>query len=215
MDEWTASWNDRADRKAGSAQFLRGPDFLHTRNALLSEHRSQVHHLRLLHKLHLDISNCRLLAEPVEDEETGDLDAALRDWWHGRLLNADGSWLDELRPNWLALLPGPALAEKFGLRFSRAMIQWLCDQSAEEDAVSVRWTWLELAVYWLHYHPHLLPRSTSPGHWEDTLRGGQSPTVASALHLIRCFFRCLGTFVECDVSHCTSVSLFYLDVTPP
>ena len=129
-----------------------------------------MHQLRLLHKLPLDISDCRLLAEPDEEEELGDQDAALRDWWHGRLLNADGGWLEGLDTNWLALLPGSALADKFGLRFSRSMIQWLCVQGAEADVVSVKWTWLELAVYWLHHRPQLLPRP-SPGCWEDMLRG--------------------------------------------
>ena len=215
VDEWTAQWNDRADREAGAAQLRRGTGFMQLRTALLAEHHTKLHHLRLLHQLHLDISTCRLFSEPVEDEDLGDQEAALRDWWHGRLLDADGGWFNELRPNWLALLPGSNLADKFGLRFARAMIQWLVDQGAEVDAVAIKWSWLELAVYWLHYYPHLLPRSSSPGRWEDMLRGEQCPTVASAVHLCRCFFSCLGDFLECDVSHCTNLSLFYLDVFPP
>ena len=87
----------------------------------------------------------------------------------GRLFDADGGWLDGLDTNWLALLPGSELADTFGLRFSRSMIQWLCDQGAEADVVSVRWTWLDLSIYWLHHFPHL---PSSPGRWEDMLRGG-------------------------------------------
>lgn len=35
VDEWTAAWNDRADREAGAAQMLRGQEFMVLRDNLL------------------------------------------------------------------------------------------------------------------------------------------------------------------------------------
>ena len=45
------------------------------------------------------------------------------------------SWMRELDEMWLAQLPGSTLAWMFGMRFSRAMITWLHDQSVGEDAL--------------------------------------------------------------------------------
>ena len=68
VDAWTAEWNDRADREAGAAQFLRGRDFLESRQKLADEHHKMCGILQQLHKLHMEILNFRLRAEVPDDE---------------------------------------------------------------------------------------------------------------------------------------------------
>ena len=203
VDAWTAEWNDRADREAGAAQLLRGQAFLECREHLLRAHTGSLRQLQLAQKLHLDISNQKLHAEPQEDEDEGDHDSAMRVWRHGRLLHADASWLIALDSNWLIHLPGSDLVARFGMKFSRAMIQWLQDQRDDENSLDTRWTWLEMAIYWLKQFDDKLPTPTSMGTWEDSLRGGRHrPTVAAIVHLVRRFFHQLGPFLGAEIFFC-------------
>ena len=216
VDAWTAEWNDRADREAGAAQLLRGPDFMGCRDRLLHAHKESLHQLQLAQKLHLDISNHRLQAVPHDDEEEGDQDSAMRDWRHGRLLHADSSWLSAMDPNWLIHLPGSDLVARFGMKFSRAMIQWLHDQRDGENSLETRWTWLEMAIYWLKTFEDKLPSPTSRGTWEDALRGGRHrPTVAAVVHLVRRFFHFVGPFLGVDILFSSGQSLLPLGFFPP
>ena len=216
VDAWTAEWNDRADREAGAAQLLRGQDFMGCRDQLLRAHRQSLRRLQLTQKLHMDVSNHRLQAGHQEDEEEGDHDSAMRAWRHGRLLHADSSWLFAMDPNWLIHLPGSDLVARFGMKFSRAMIQWLHDQRDAEDSLDTRWTWLEIAIYWLKYFDDKLPTPTSFGTWEDSLRGGRHrPTVAAIVHLVRRFFHFLSSFLGVDILFSSGQSLLPLAVHPP
>ena len=138
VDAWTADWNDRADREAGGAHFLRGQAFLECRAQLIQAHKESLRHLQLVQKLHIDISNHRFHAAPQEEEEEGDHDSAMRAWRHGRVLHADTNWLTFVDPNWLVHLPGSDLVARFGMRFSRAMIQWICDQRDDDGSLDTR-----------------------------------------------------------------------------
>ena len=216
VDAWTAEWNDRADREAGAAHLLRGQAFLGCREQLLRTHRESLRRLQLTQKLHMDISNHRLQAVPHDDEEEGDHDSAMRAWRHGRLLHADSSWLFAMDPNWLIHLPGSDLVARFGMKFSRAMIQWLHDQRDDAHSLNTRWTWLEIAIYWLKHFDDKLPTPTSSGTWEDSLRGGRHrPTVAAIVHLVRRFFHQLGPFLGVAILFSSGQSLLPLAVHPP
>ena len=216
VDAWTAEWNDRADREAGAAQFLRGRNFLESRQKLVDEHHKMRMVLQQLQKLHMEISNFRLHAKRPDDEEVGDQDAALRVWWHGRLLHADASWQGRFDPNWLAHLPGSDLAGTFGMKFSRAMPLWLQEQNMEENGRTTRWTWLEIAVCWLWNFADKLLMPTTNGCWEDSPRGSRHcPTVAATVHLVRRFFHQLDAFLGCEVNFCNGQSLLPLAVRPP
>ena len=216
VDAWTAEWNDRADREAGAAHLLRGQAFLGCREQLLRTHRESLRRLQLTQKLHMDISNHRLQAVPHDDEEEGDHDSAMRAWRHGRLLHADSSWLFAMDPNWLIHLPGSDLVARFGMKFSRAMIQWLHDQRDDAHSLNTRWTWLEIAIYWLKHFDDKLPTPTSSGTWEDSLRGGRHrPTVAAIVHLVRRFSHQLGPFLGVAILFSSGQSLLPLAVHPP
>ena len=58
----------------------------------------------------------------------------------------------------------------FGMKFSRAMLQWLQEQNMEENGRTTRWTWLETAVYWFRNFadklPHRPPRAAGKILWE-------------------------------------------------
>lgn len=92
VDEWTALWNDRADREAGAAQLLRGTEFMELRDRLPADVQHTGKQLAALQKLHLEISTVRLETADV-DEDGGDEEGALRDWCSSRQLHADGSWI--------------------------------------------------------------------------------------------------------------------------
>jgi hypothetical protein len=140
----------------------------------------------------------------------------MRAWRHGRLLHADASWLTALDSNWLIHLPGSDLVARFGMKFSRAMIQWLQDQRDDESSLDTRWTWLEMAIFWLKQFDDKLPTPTSMGTWEDSLRGGRHrPTVAAIVHLVRRFFHQLGPFLGAEIFFCNGQSLLPLAVHPP
>ena len=71
----------------------------------------------------------------------------------------------------------------------------LQDQRDDDGSLDTRWTWLEMAIYWLKHFDDKIPTPTSKGTWEDSLRGGRHrPTVAAIVHLVRRFFHQLGTF---------------------
>lgn len=94
----------------------------------------------------MEISTYRLQAlEP--DDDGADEDDTMRVWCLARQLHADGSRINDLDESWLVRLPGSSLAQTFGMRFSRAMMSWLLEQSEAEDMIVTRWTWLELSVY--------------------------------------------------------------------
>ena len=132
VDAWPAECNDGADQEGSrGSPFLRGPLFLVGRERLLAEHHGMCQQLTQLQKLHLDISEFRL-----------------RWWFWGRwpksipkcytmyaglvarsTFKCSCSWMRELDEMWLAQLPGSTLAWMFGMRFSRAMITWLHDQT--------------------------------------------------------------------------------------
>ena len=172
--------------------------------------------LQQLQKLHVEISNFRVHAKRLDDEEEGDQDAALRVWWHGRLLRADTSWQGRFDPNWLAHLPGSDLAGTFGMKFSRAMPLWLQEQNMEENGRTTRWTWLEIAVCWLRNFADKLLMPTTNGCWEDSPRGSRHcPTVAATVHLVRPFFHQLDAFLGCEVNFCNGQSLLPPAVRPP
>ena len=96
------------------------------------------------------------------------------------------------------------------------MIQWICDQRDEDGSLDTRWTWLEMAIYWLKHFDDKIPTPTSKGTWEDALRGGRHrPTVAAIVHLVRRFFHQLGPFLGADILFSNGQSLLPLAVHPP
>ena len=96
------------------------------------------------------------------------------------------------------------------------MLQWLQDQRDEETAQAIRWTWLEIALYWLKNFDDKLPMPTTSGTWEDALRGGRHrPTVAAIVHLVRRFFHHLGPFLGMEILFSNGQSLLPLAVHPP
>ena len=96
------------------------------------------------------------------------------------------------------------------------MIQWLHDQRDDAHSLNTRWTWLEIAIYWLKHFDDKLPTPTSSGTWEDSLRGGRHrPTVAAIVHLVRRFFHQLGPFLGVAILFSSGQSLLPLAVRPP
>eukprot|EP00435_Cladocopium_sp_Y103_P044499 s111_g12.t1 len=190
VDAWTAKWNAKADFEAAAAHLLRPPDFWGSRKRLLAHHQEGCERLALLQALHLDISEYRL-ATPLVDEEEDRSDSALRVWWECRNLGADGSWIGQIDERWVSALPGSELGQKFGLRFPQRFLGWVQEQFHADDGETVKWTWLELALYWLKRHPDLLPEPSSSGAWTDggSVSGRRvSPTVAAAFlfYLLMC-----------------------------
>eukprot|EP00435_Cladocopium_sp_Y103_P019223 s3975_g4.t1 len=218
VDAWTAKWNARADWEAASAQYLRPQDFLNCRNRLLAHHREGCELLGQLQALHLDISEHRL-ANPEVDEEEDPSDLTLRVWWEQRCWEADGSWIGQIDDQWPGTLPGSTLAQKFGLLFPRRMISWICEQSQAVDVQTMKWTFLELAIYWLKRLPDQLPVPSSCGSWTDGVssnsRGRVSPTVAATVFLFRRFFSCLPDFLGVPIAQCRNISLLPFDVHTP
>ena len=197
---------------------MRGNDFFRIREALLADLNLQEKRLSALHQLHMDISEHRLHAEVFEDQGD-DFDATMRDWWLSRKLHADGGWIRELDHNWLIHLSSSSLASDFGMRFARSMITWLKEQADAADALDIRCSWLELALFWLHEYPGHLPVPAANGGWQEASNvsgaKGRKHTVAATVHLFRRFFHMAGHFIGCDMPWCGNLSLLPFSVHPP
>eukprot|EP00435_Cladocopium_sp_Y103_P075839 s140_g66.t1 len=199
VDEWTARWNTRADQDAAMAHFLRPQAFLESRSKILSDYQNRCEQLRQLQALHLDISEFRLLHPSADDDEGEEhTEATMRVWWHARCHEADGTWVGQIEESWVRHLPSSDLVQQFGLTFPRRMIIWLLEQSGSDDVQTVRWTWLELAIYWLKRLSDFLPSPTSDGRWADAMRvsrrGRALPTVNES---VDCLER-NSAFPECS-----------------
>ena len=218
VDEWTAFWNTRADREAGRAHQMRGSGFFQTREALLDDLDLQEKRLSALHQLHFDVSEHRLQAEVCEDQGD-DFEATMRDWWQSRKLHADGGWIRDIGHNWLAHLPSSSLAKDFGMKFTRAVLCWLCEQADTDDALDIRCSWLELALFWLSELSGHLPVPAANGGWQEssTVSGakGHKHTVAATMHLFRRFFHVVGHCFGIDLPTCGNLSLLPFSVHPP
>eukprot|EP00435_Cladocopium_sp_Y103_P067438 s191_g30.t1 len=155
----------------------------------------------------------------MEEEDEHQPDLTLRVWWEGRCSGADGSWVEMIDDQWMSRLPGSSMARTFGLLFPQKMIGWMQAQFLEEEAQMVKWTYLELSVYWLKRHPDLLPVPSAGGLWTDgvSVSGCSriSPTVAATAFLMRRFFSLLPDFLGFPVAQCRDISLLPLDVHTP
>ena len=106
--------------------------------------------------------------------------------------------------DWQGLCEQPAwgspqlllVTDQFGLGFSKAMFGWLFAQAQAADAISLRFTFLELAVLWAFGHsndlpkPHPLKKNT----WIATA-SCMPMTLAAVVRLMRHFYAALSDLV--------------------
>ena len=168
VQDWTARWNDRADREAKAAQRLHGSALLSLHRQLWEVHEREVADLCALQDLHIavmDIDTKQVRPTDAEEDigEEGPVD----------LLVERGCLADPPR---LQALPiqvdstAPELCSRFGVTFVRNMITTLQSWEAAENAFTYQITFLELAYFFAANHKDWLPspHPHQPNCWSET-----------------------------------------------
>ena len=218
VDEWTAYWNDRADCQATLAHRLRPAVLQDLWQKMRNHHDLSLNRLRRYQSLHLAILHARQEAGDQLQRVQADGDPELDPCTDAiALRHCIASWQVNLETPISGAQEIQNLFDQFGQPFTRAMLQWLWQQSQSPDSVSVTYSFLELAFFWGIHRTDVLPRphGTQKGAWAPTFsscRIGDTLTVALVLRLIRHFFRA-NPF--CQGALCHDINLMSSGVFTP
>eukprot|EP00435_Cladocopium_sp_Y103_P014903 s4607_g3.t1 len=224
VDSWTAYWNDRVDHEALQAHQLRDPDVEMLRQLMLQEHHE---HLRIFQELaafHFDISECYFAKNTNEvDEYVYDQGEGEEDGLFGhRLCLQHVPWQGELPELQQGDLGMFKMIRKFGMLFTRDMMNWLRGVASVEHVVAYKMSFIEIAIHIGMGQVSTkipVPDPQKKLHWTDaeTLPAAMvsKPTVAAILKLIQNFFQSLADSFDFEIPKCDSLDLSTFGVFPP
>ena len=222
IDDWTAYWNGRADHEAAIAHGLRNPDVELIRQQMLHHHE---HQLRIMDQLtHFHYA----LAQTSFEKLGGGEDDIEEDYEHGLQPELHRHCIDPV--DWQNEIPGQvaddwrcvALVEKFGAPFTQGMCQWLRGMTSQEDVVTFKMSFLEIAAMLCSGEVNIrIPQAhpTQKLHWvdRDWLPASfvYSQTVAAVVKLVLNFFAALNRFFDLDLPFVDRLDLTTLGVMTP
>ena len=136
VDEWTAMWNERADREACRAHAKRDAQLKQVWTSLVAHHEKTEELLSDLQALHWESAENFVLqnAEYKEAEEDNDND--IHDEGNSLpSINIRGEavlWFDSLPENWGMMIHGTVFQSRLGDQFTRECITMLLDQHCSD-----------------------------------------------------------------------------------
>ena len=225
VEDWTAFWNHRADHEAQAAHALRDTTLEQLRGRMVQHHFQQLGNMEKLVSFHLALAQTSFekidaedrdegVGHPVEDEGPEHL--------HHRICLDVVDWQRDLPEHIATDWRCQTLVDKFGVRFTHGMIEWLKGLTSMEDAVAFRMSYLEISAALCSGKvntqlPLLYPLRKL--HWvdADTLPPArvQSPTMAAVLKLIQNFFTALGNSFDFEIPLAGHLDVTHMGVMTP
>ena len=228
VDDWTASWNARADAEANRAHRLRNAQLQECWQKLWQHHKSQLQLLQDLRALHWEV--LEEFAKTSSYEGThGEMDENEGDQQEESLLQAhrlgrqeeDEALQDFIPDDWETRILSGELGSRFGPRFVRNALRWVTSCHGNDDSVKIRVSWLEVAIMHVQQFGSELPIPGLQGNtWMDChtsqMAGSlRSPTVAAVIRLVRTFYGQLGSAFMFRVPSRTGINLVDFRVHTP
>ncbi len=222
-DDWSAYWNDRADRAANEAHGQRSSELRAIWERLVGHHQQQQVICGRLHRLHAQIAERFLQSNPqveIEAENVPEENDAIEENMASRPTSDSSFWLEELPVGWLRSEHFLTLSNRFSMAFVRSFVQLLLNWSQEDDALGYAISWIEL-VFLMHQSelifPH--PHPGKFGTWRDLeqVPSGQqtSQTLAALVRVVRSFCQAFLKSLDLQSLRVTGISLMHVGVFTP
>ena len=214
--DWTAYWNDRADRAAGAAHALRQQTTRTLWQTLCCDFEQNEKDLFKLVDYHVALSTAAQMttSSADADDEGPDSEILVRS-------QVQTDWAIDLPLNWRLLPACQDLGARFGVSATFRVLAALVDVSDSATSVVLPVSWLEV-TFWLH---NVLSKnwpvshSVLPGHWIDRNMAPAAwvtPTsLAAAMRWVRAFFAAAESAFSLGLTRQSGIDLKHLGVFVP
>ena len=217
-EAWLTRWNCIADDAAKHANTHRDPAFQRLWQHYEDAEQDQLHRLRQLQALHLDVAQANEAHTASEPPTTEDAEPLADDGFvpieHSE---AQVNWITSLPPDWLTSLEDSSIEFRFGVRFPAQVLHWL-SQEASEAPCALHVSWIECVVV-LRTAGIVFPVPAPSPHseaWRDPDTGTFAQnTLAADIHLIRSLFRAFAGHFVLDIGEVCGLNLSTLGIGPP